>query len=191
MYWATRGIFSFLTLAALNKCTFSVSDLYLDGNPLPGYALSWLNCGGEFVNVRYLYELRSPEELLPMTRKLIRTQDPESIGYWLGNIYNESRGGWYNPYSGGDTNEYLNSLTELANPKCPVCCLHYRVKANTLTKVPTGILSVMDCEKRAYRTPWINRTHKKALQRDIEKLKQQIEQIKSGRGPSVRLDFDK
>lgn len=108
-------------------------------------------------------------------------------GLWLGHLHDSIKG-WYNVRT-NTSNTYLNSISRIASPICPVCCLLVDIERVDL--IWTVLAKVVDCNSQAFETSWYLRTRATRTELRVANLKKKIEQFISGSGGSISLEVKK
>ena len=192
MTWATNAIL-IVSLVAVAQCDFYYRELleeYIEKEKLRTFRE--LKDAEQTSIVYNLYELKSEDDFTDLEANRFRSLfKNQSVGVWLGNEYDEKKGGWFDPRTGGERNDYLNKLLK-DKPTCPVCCLALSgsFKKDDPDKSRTLKLGYFNCETAlGMASYWFPRTNKTLEEKLMDELEEQVEQIVSGKGPMVTIPF--
>lgn len=116
----------------------------------------------------YLYEVNSNMDLLYLARTFYWSAAIPENGFWLGHKHDPDKG-WVN-LSDNKTNLYLNADEKLKNPKCPECCLLFRIGRNNERKFKP-LIELSNCNKQYYVTYSFLRTEKTFGDQLMENMK--------------------
>lgn len=132
-----------------------------------------------------IFAVASHDDLLELT---VNNFDKVKDGIWLGNEWNPHQQRWEGPF--GEPTQFLNKMVEITRGvHCPICCLYYKLATEEGFH---PIIGLSNCqEANHYLALGFEREFgDRKIEAKIIKLKEEVGQLVSGKGPSIAVSLD-